>query len=271
MISLKPSKPQRIICMTEETTETLYRIGADELIVGITEYTVRPPRAKLEKPVISRYLDADIDSILNLKPDIVLAWSDLQADIVRELIKKGIEVYCFNHRSVEGILSMILKLGSLVGYESQAVKLTDELITNIRIAESESQNLKYRPKVYFEEWFSPLITGICWVSEIIEICGGVDVFSENRVHQDAKGRILENDSEVIRRNPDIMLASWCGKPFRKNTVLKRKGWNEINAVKNDAIYDIDAGIILQPGPATLSDGINIIKRIVQNHQGINKK
>lgn len=261
MIQINPSYPKRIVCLTEETSETLYRIGASHLIVGITEYTVRPPEAKLEKPIVARYLDADISAIIDLKPDIVLAWSDLQANIVSELIKSGIEVICFNHRNVEGILSMILKLGAITGYLVQSEKLVDELTSNIRNAENRAKQLSKKPKVYFEEWFSPIITGIRWVSEIIEICGGEDVFIEHRNSQNAKGRIVSDDSEIVRRNPDIMLASWCGKPFRKKTVLKRNGWNDINAIKNDMVFEIDAAIILQPGPASLSDGLEIISNI----------
>ena len=261
MLNLKPSYPQRIICLTEETTETLYRIGASHLIIGITEYTVRPPQAMKEKPIVARYIDADISKILDMKPDLVLAWSDLQADIVKELIRNGVEVYCFNHRSIEGILSMILKLGSLTGFKDESGKLIVELMQNISNAQESAQLLKTKPKVYFEEWFSPLITGSRWVSEIIEICGGIDVFEENRKFQGAKGRILENDSIVIDKNPDIILASWCGKPFRKQTLLKRKEWNNINAVKNDFIFDIDSAIILQPGPAALSDGLEIVSNI----------
>lgn len=258
---LKPSLPKRIICLTEETTETLYRIGAEDLIIGITEYTVRPMRAKSEKEIVSRYLDAQIEKIIDLKPDLVLAWSDLQADIVRDLVKNGIEVICFNHRSVEGILSMILKLGSIVGFSDRSEQLVDELLLNISLATEKANKLNIQPKVYFEEWFSPIITGIRWVSEIIEICGGIDIFEEHRVSQNAKGRILENDSPIINRNPDIILASWCGKPFRKQTMIKRKNWNQINAVKTNYIFEIDSAVILQPGPAALSDGLNVISDI----------
>ncbi|MBX3042794.1 MAG: cobalamin-binding protein [Candidatus Kapabacteria bacterium] len=258
---INPKYPERIICLTEETTETLYRIGADKLITGITEYTVRPEKAKLEKEIVSRYLDADIDKILDMKPDLVLAWSDLQANIVSDLIKNGVEVYTFNHRSVEGILSMILKLGAITGFESEADRLIEELNHNIQEAKLAAQKLKRKPKVYFEEWFSPIITGICWVSEIIEICGGEDIFEEHRLSHNANGRIVEDDTEIIIRNPDIILASWCGKPFRKQTMLKRKGWDNINAVKSNNIFEIDSGIILQPGPAALSDGLKILTEI----------
>lgn len=265
MFNFSNNKPKRIVCLTEETTETLYLIGGWDLIAGITEYTVRPPHAKLEKPVLARYLDADIEEIVNLKPDIVLAWSDLQAEICKELIRKGIEVYCFNHRSVEGILSMIIKLGALTGLEINAEKLVTGLLSNIQEAKIKAAKIEIKPKVYFEEWFSPLISGIGWVSEIIEICGGLDIFSENRIHQGAKNRIIENTDEVINRNPDIILASWCGKPFRKKTLTSRKGWQNISAVRNDFIYEIDSAIILQPGPASLSDGIKIISEIIMNY------
>lgn len=265
MINLSYSKPKRIICLTEETTETLYNFGAEELIIGITKYTVRPERAKNEKEIVSAYIEADINKIIALKPDLVLAWSDLQAGIVSDLIKNGVEVYCFNHRSISGILSMISKLGKLISYEEQADKLVNKIIDKLNYVASESEKLKYKPKIYFEEWFSPLITGSCWVSEIIEICGGLDIFAENRIHHQAKGRILPDDSKIIERNPDVILASWCGKPFRKQTLLKRDNWNNINAVSKDEIYEIDSGIILQPGPAALTDGVDIISKIIQDY------
>lgn len=258
------SYPKRIVCLTEETTEVLYNLRASELIVGITKYTVRPAQAQKEKKIIARYIDADIEEILELKPDVVFAWSDLQANIAAELIKNGVEVFTFNHRSVSGILSMILKVGSIVGKSQEAFEYASLLQTKIEKQIEISSKLNHKPKVYFEEWFSPIITGICWVSEIIEICGGIDVFEENRQFQGAKGRILADNDEVIRRNPDIMLASWCGKKFMKKKVLARKAWDNINAIQNDEIYEIDSAIILQPGPASLTDGIDIVAKIISD-------
>lgn len=263
MKNINKSFPQKIVCLTEETVETLYAIGAKALIAGVTAYTKRPPEAQKENPVVSRYIDADIDKIVALQPDIVLTWSDLQADISAKLIKEGIEVYCFNHRSMEGIISMVLKLGGITGMSENAGKFASELIKRIELANKNSLQHTRRPKVYFEEWYNPLISGIRWVSEIIEVCGGDDIFIKNRQFQNAKPRIIENPDEVINRNPDIILASWCGKPFKKDKLSSRKGWENINAVKNDMIFEIDSSVILQPGPACILDGIDIIEGIFE--------
>jgi len=259
---LLPNYPKKIICLTEETTEVLYAIGASDLIIGISEYTVRPPEAPKEKPVVSRYLDAKTDKIFEMKPDIVLAWSDLQADISKELIKMGIEVITFNHRSISGILSMILKLGGIVGKNSEAKKYADSLAKRIDAIEAKSKKINNKPKVYFEEWFDPLISPICWVSELIEIAGGIEIFKENRDSQGAKGRIIENTDEVVNRNPDIIMASWCGKKFHKPKLIRRKNWDKINAVIHDEIYEIPSDIILQPGPAALTDGVDMLADII---------
>jgi iron complex transport system substrate-binding protein len=263
--------PKRIICLTEETTETLYSIGAGDLIAGVTAYTKRPSQAIKEKPVVARYIDAKIDDIIELKPDIVFTWSDLQADISAQLIKEGIEVYAFNHRSVEGILAMIYKVGALVGKPVQAEQFADKLKKKIDDTLDKSSKIQNRPKVYFEEWYNPLISGIRWVSEIIEICGGDDIFVKNRQYQNAKPRIIDDNSEVIRRNPDIILASWCGKPFKEKKMLERDDWQKINAVKNKMIFEIDSAIILQPGPAPIVDGIDIITKIIGKWQDSVKK
>lgn len=263
--------PQRIICLTEETTETLYAIGSSDLIIGITQYTLRPPQAKKEKPIVARYIDARIDKIIEMKPDLVLAWSDLQANIASELIKNGIEVMCFNHRSIQGILEMIQKLGGLIGKSKEAEKYALSLSKRIEKARKKGAKRKLKPKVYFEEWYDPIITGITWVSEIIEICGGIDIFEENRHFYDAKRRILADNNEVVKRNPDIMIASWCGMKFKKSKVLKRENWDKIKAIKNDEIYDIGSEIILQPGPAALTDGIDIIMKILDEWELKNGK
>lgn len=256
--------PKRIVCLTEETTETLYLLGAQELIVGISGFTVRPKIARKEKKIVSTYLDAKFDEIISLKPDIVLTWSDLQADISAELIRRGIQVLCFNHRSVDGIKQMIFQLGSLTGKQREAEKLLIELEENISRAESFKSNVVNKPKIYFEEWYDPLISGICWVSEIIEICGGVDIFSENSVYHDAKRRIIADSDLVVERNPDIILASWCGKMFKPERMTQRNNWVNINAFKNGQVFEIHSSVILQPGPAALSEGLSTILTIIEN-------
>jgi len=253
--------PKNIVCLTEETTETLYAIGADELIVGITQYTVRPPEAKLQKPIVARYIDAKIDDILELKPDLVIAWSNIQANIVADLIKQGVEVMCFNHHTINGILSMILKLGSLIGKTADAEKYIAYLIEQLQNARKIGDARSSKPKVYFEEWYNPIILGSHWISEIIEICGGETLFSDKCRQYDARNRIITNSNEIIEADPDIILASWCGAPFKKGRMLRRERWNEITAVKNDMLFHIDSAIILQPGPASITDGINIINTI----------
>ncbi|RPI68888.1 MAG: cobalamin-binding protein [Ignavibacteriae bacterium] len=255
--------PRRVVCLTEETTETLYALSADDLIVGISGFTVRPPHARKEKPKVSTYLDAKFDEILALKPDVVFAWSDLQADITAELIRRGVEVVCFNHRSIEGILSMIVRLGSYVGRGQAATNYADTLRRRVEIAVDRGSARTHRPRVYFEEWYDPLITGISWVSELIEVCGGVDVFAENRAFPNAKERILADPLEPVRRHPDIMIASWCGKMFKPDRVRQRPGWEQFGPAVRNQMYDIPSPIILQPGPAALTDGIDEIMKIYE--------
>jgi len=261
----------RIICLTEETTETLYAIGADELIVGISGFTVRPAIARKTKPKVSTYLDANINEILNLKPDLVLAWSDLQANICSQLIQQGIAVHCFNHRTIDGILEMISMLGRIVNKSIEAEKYRSFLERRIEDIAEKSSHLSIRPRIYFEEWFDPLISGISWVSEIVELCGGVDIFAEHRVFQDAKSRIIPDPNIIIERNPDIIMASWCGKGVKKERITSRIGWNDINAVRNNQLFEIKSPIILQPGPAALTDGIDAVKAIIDVwHQNFTK-
>jgi len=261
----------RIICLTEETTETLYAIGADELIVGISGFTVRPTIARKTKPKVSTYLDANIDEILALKPDLVLAWSDLQANICAQLIHKGIAVHCFNHRSIDGILEMISMLGRIVNKSEEAEAYRAFLERRIEEMAEKSLQIIIRPRIYFEEWFDPLISGISWVSEIIELCGGIDIFAEHRKHQDAKSRIIEHDNIIIEKNPDIILASWCGKGVKKEKITSRIGWDAINAVRNNQIFEIKSPIILQPGPAALTEGMDAVQSIIDAwHQNFTK-
>lgn len=252
--------PQRIVCLSEETTETLYLLGCGDRVVGISGFTMRPPEARLEKPKVSTFLEAKYQEILDLRPDLVLTFSDLQADIVRELLLRGVQVVAFNQRSVEEILQTILILGGIVGKSAEAEKLVREYekrLENVALRASG----KPRPKVYFEEWGNPLITGIRWVSELIEIAGGEDIFVDRRDAHHANGRIVQPD-EVIRRNPDIVIGSWCGRPFKKDQVIAREGWSEITAVKQNRIFEIRSTLILQPGPAALSDGLDELVKII---------
>lgn len=260
--AFKPSLPTRVVCLTEETTETLYLLGADDLIVGISGFTVRPKEARKTKPKVSTYLDANIDQILDLKPDVVLAWSDLQADICAALMRSGVDVIGFNHRSVEGILSMMLRLGALVGKIDAAEMLVMNIQEQLTDVQQRAREYAVRPRIYFEEWYDPLISGICWVSELIELCGGEDIFAENRVYPDAKRRIIADAAEVIRRKPDIIVASWCGKMFKPERLISREGWSEIPAVRNNALFEIPSPIILQPGPAALTDGVERLCGII---------
>ncbi len=256
-----PSLPRRIVCLTEETTETLYALGADDLIVGISGFTLRPPQARKTKPKVSTYLEANIEKIRALEPDVVLAWSDLQAPIVEQLVREGFEVVCLNHRTIEGILSMILRLGALVGKLPEAERYVNQLIEGLEQLRQRAEQRRHRPRVYFEEWYDPIITGICWVSELIELCGGDDVFAEHRQYPDAKRRIVADPMEVVRRSPDIMLASWCGKAFKPERVRTRTGWEQMPAVANGHMYEIHSAVILQPGPAALTDGAQRISEI----------
>ncbi len=253
--------PKRIVCLTEETTETLYSIGAEELIVGITQFVKRPKRAKKEKPIVSRYIDAKIDKILELEPDLVLAWSDLQADICAELIKSGQNVMCFNHRTIADTLKFIVQLGAIVGRYEDALEFANSIKDKLDRAKKKGAKRKHKPRVYFEEWDEPIITGITWVSELIELCGGTDVYSDLSFKFHAKDRILDSPDRVLERDSDIMLASWCGKKFKKETVLNRKGWEKLTFVINDEIYELPSEIILQPGPAALTDGVDLLMEI----------
>jgi iron complex transport system substrate-binding protein len=255
--------PERIVCLTEETTETLYLLGEERRIVGISGYTVRPPRARREKPRVSAFLSARIDRILELKPDLVLGFSDLQADIARDLAKAGLNILIFNQRSVEEILSMILTLSSIVGTPEKGNALIKELESGIGDIRAAASRFPRRPRVYFEEWDEPMISGIRWVSELVEIAGGEDVFSELSRSQSAHGRIIQDPDEVIRRNPELMLASWCGKKFRPERVRARPGWQEVAAVRNDQLFEIKSADILQPGPAALTDGLRRIYEILK--------
>jgi iron complex transport system substrate-binding protein len=253
--------PERIVCLTEETVETLYLIGEDKRIVGISGYTVRPPRARREKPRVSAFTSADIPKIVALEPDLVLTFSDLQADIAAELIKRGIAVHAFNQRSVAEILAMIRTLGALVGAAARADRLAQDLAEGVARAKDRAALLARRPKVYFEEWDEPMISGIGWVSELIEAAGGSDIFADRAACQSAKERIV-TPADVIARAPDVIIGSWCGKKFRPEKVVARPGFDRVPAVQRGALHEIKSPLILQPGPAALTDGFAALSAIV---------
>lgn len=258
--------PERIICLTEETTETLYLLGEQDRIAGISGFTVRPPRARKEKPKVSAFTSARIDKILALRPDLVLGFSDLQADIAAELIRHGIPVHVFNQRSVDEIRTMIGMLGGMVGAVAKAARLLAQLDRNIADARANAARLRRRPRVYFEEWDDPQISAIRWVSELISIAGGDDCFPELAAESLGKNRIIKDPLEIVRRAPDIIIGSWCGKKFRPEKVAARSGWESIPAVQSADIYEIKSALILQPGPAALSDGLAELRRIVDGWQ-----
>ncbi len=259
--------PERIVCLTEETTETLYLLGEESRIVGISGFTVRPPRARREKPKVSAFTSAKIDRILALAPDLVLGFSDLQADIAAELARAGLEVHLFNHRSVAEILRTVRMLGGMIGCEAKAAALADRLAANVERVRAAASALPRHPRVYFEEWDDPLIAGIRWVGEIIEIAGGVNCFPELSAKSLGRDRIIADPLEVVRRAPDMILGSWCGKKFRPERVAARPGWSEMPAVKAGALHEIKSAIILQPGPAALTDGLEEIYALIRRWAG----
>ena len=255
--------PRRIVCLTEEPTEVLYALGEQDRIVGISGFTVRPAIARKEKPKVSAFTSAKIGEILKLEPDFVVGFSDIQADIAAELIRHGVEVWISNHRSVAEIVDYVRRLGALVGAGDKANAYADTLQRGLETIEYEAASLPRRPKVYFEEWDEPPITGIRWVAELIRIAGGDDIFPERALESLAKARILEDAGEVIRRAPDIILGSWCGKKFRPEKVAARPGWDAIPAVRDGQLFEIKSPLILQPGPAALTDGVAEIARIIR--------
>jgi iron complex transport system substrate-binding protein len=255
--------PERIVCLTEETTETLYLLGEQHRLVGISGYTVRPAQARKEKPRVSAFISADNPKILALNPDLVLTFSDLQADIVAALIREGISVHAFNQRTVAGILDMIRTLGALVGATDRAKTLADQHARDIDNTRQRSSKRLHRPKVYFEEWDEPMITGIGWVSELIAIAGGSDIFAELAAGKSAKERIVSPE-QIRQRAPDIIIGSWCGKKFNAERVAARLGFDTIPAVRNRRLYEIKSSLILQPGPAALTDGLRALERLIQS-------
>ncbi|MBT8078742.1 MAG: cobalamin-binding protein [Gammaproteobacteria bacterium] len=258
--------PQRIVCMTEETTEVLYDIGEDWRIVGISGFTVRPPRARREKPKVSAFTSAKIDRILALEPDLALGFSDLQAGIAAELIERGVAVHVFNHRSIEGILRMIRTLGGMIGCQEKTEQYVTGLEAGIESTRQSTGRFAKRPRVYFEEWDDPNISGIRWVSELIAVAGGDDCFPELAAEPLGKNRIIADPADIVRRQPDIIIGSWCGKKFRPERVAARPGWGDIPAVANGDVYEIKSPLILQPGPAALTDGLHALQAIVRRWQ-----
>jgi iron complex transport system substrate-binding protein len=258
----RPRGPQRIVCLTEEPTETLYLLGEQHRIVGISGFTVRPPAARREKPKVAAFTSAHTDKILALQPDLAIGFSDIQADIARDLIKAGVEVWISNHRSVEGILDYVRRLGAMVGAADRAEALVATFEARIDAARAAAALLPRRPKVYFEEWDSPQITGIRWVSELVGLAGGDDAFPECAREPLALQRIIADPGEVIRRAPDIIIGSWCGKRFRPEQVAARAGWGRIPAVANGELHEVKSPLILQPGPAALTDGLDALRAII---------
>ena len=258
--------PQRIVCLTEETTEWLYLLGQEARIVGISGYTVRPKRARDEKPRVSAFLSAKLDKIMELQPDCVLGFSDLQADIAAELVKRGVQVTIFNQRSVAEIFSMLFQLAAMVGEAEQGAQRITQMQADLRamqaaVAAKVAAGAR-RPKVFFEEWDTPHISAIRWVSELVGIAGGDDCFPELAAESLGKNRIIADGAEIVRRNPDIILGSWCGKKFRPENVVAREGWGAVNAVRHQQLFEIKSPDILQPGPAALTDGVAKMHQII---------
>jgi iron complex transport system substrate-binding protein len=254
--------PQRIVCLTEETTEWLYLLGEEARIVGISGYTVRPRRAREEKPKVSAFLSAKIDKILALQPDCVFGFSDLQADIAAALIRRGVQVTVFNQRSVAEIFSMLYQVAAMVGQVEKGVELIEGMRAGLRAIQAQAARLPRRPRVFFEEWDEPHISAIRWVSELMGIAGGDDCFPELAKEALGKNRIIAGGDEIVRRNPDIIIGSWCGKKFRPEKVAARTGWQDVNAVRNGQLFEIKSADILQPGPAALTDGVAQLHRII---------
>jgi iron complex transport system substrate-binding protein len=253
--------PSRIVCLTEETVETLYLLGEEHRIVGVSGYAVRPPQVRKEKPRVSAFISADVPKILALKPDLVLTFSDLQADIVADLIRVNVAVHAFNQRDVAGIFDMIRTLGALVGTAEKAEALAKSLATRVDAVHERSLKLPRRPRVYFEEWDAPMISGLGWVSELIQAAGGIEVFPELAARKNAKDRIVST-ADVIAAAPDIIIGSWCGKKFVPAKVAARPGFGEIPAVSTGWLREVKSTLILQPGPAALTDGLDALAGII---------
>jgi iron complex transport system substrate-binding protein len=256
--------PQRIVCLTEEPTEVLYALGQEDRIVGISGFTVRPRRARFEKPRVSAFTSAKIDQIMALQPDLAIGFSDMQADIAQALIRQGVEVWISNHRSVDAIYGYVRRLGAMVGVSAAADAYARQLEDHVEAVRAQAALLPRRPKVYFEEWDEPRISAIRWVSELTGIAGGDDIFPARAAASLGRDRIIANDAEVIDDAPDIIIGSWCGKKFRPEKLAARAGWSDIPAVRDGQLHEIKSPIILQPGPAALTDGLDALAAIIKN-------
>ena len=257
-----PALPERIVCLTEEPTEVLYALGEAHRIVGISGFTVRPARARHEKPRVSAFTSAKLDRILALQPDLAIGFSDMQADIAQALVKAGVEVWISNHRSVEGILGYVLRLGAMVGAADRARDYVQQLQQRMAAVRQRVAQLPRRPRVYFEEWDEPQISAIRWVSELVDIAGGYDIFPARARASLGRERIVADPQEVVRAAPDLIIGSWCGKKFRPEKVAARPGWQTILAVRDGELHEIKSPLILQPGPAALTDGLDALHAIV---------
>lgn len=262
--AIAPPGPQRIVCLTEETTEWLYLLGEERRIVGISGYTVRPPRARQEKPKVSAFLSAKIDKILALEPDCVFGFSDLQADIAAALIRHGVQVTVFNQRSVAEIFSMLYQVAAMVGQAPQGLQRMALMRAELERVARVAAALPRRPRIFFEEWDVPHISAIRWVSELMGLAGGDDCFPELALQPMGKDRIIADGAEIVRRRPDIIIGSWCGKKFRPEKVAARPGWEQVPAVRDGQLFEIKSADILQPGPAALTDGVARLHRIVMD-------
>ena len=256
--------PHRIVCLTEEPTEWLYLLGQQHRIVGVSGYTVRPPEARQDKPRVSAFLSAKIDKILALRPDCVIGFSDLQADIAAQLIRAGVQVIIFNQRSVDEIFAMLFQLAAIVGEAEQGLRRIEAMRARLDDIRAAAASLPRRPRVFFEEWYEPHISAIRWVSELVGIAGGDDCFPELALQPMGRDRIIADGGEIVRRNPDIIIGSWCGRRFRPEQVAARPGWEGVAAVRTGQIFEVKSADILQPGPASLTDGVEQLHRIIMD-------
>ena len=255
------SSPRRIVCLTEEPTEILHLLGEGERVVGLSAWTCRPPGAREKAPVVSGFTGGNVKRIVELEPDLVIGFSDIQADLAAQLIRANLQVLIFNQRTLEEILDMILMLGRIVGQEARAQELVNGYRARLEQVRAASARRPRRPRVYFEEWPDPLISCIRWVSELIEVAGGTDVFAERSKGKLAKERFVTSE-EIVTRDPEVIIASWCGKPVERGSFALRKGWEGVPAIRHDAIHEIESTLILQPGPACLTDGLDALVRIL---------
>jgi iron complex transport system substrate-binding protein len=263
---LAPEYPRRIVCLTDETTEVLYLLGEQERVVGISAYASRPPEART-KPRVSAFKDANYEKILNLKPELVLTFSDVQAEITRELVLRGLNVMSFNQRSIAEIFDMIAVLSRIVGKQAEGCKLIEDLNGGLDAIRESARSFPRRPRVYFEEWDDPLISGIQWVEELVEIAGGEPIFPELRRSGKARDRVVDN-ADVIARDPEVILASWCGKKVKKEQIYARAGWERMEAIRNGHVYEIPSTCILQPGPASLTEGVRQLHAVLARAAGV---